>query len=34
MRAAVLDAELTLRQWPEPEPGPGEVLDAPVRVGI
>jgi threonine dehydrogenase-like Zn-dependent dehydrogenase len=34
MRAAVLDAKLTLQQWPEPEPGPGEVLVAPVREGI
>jgi threonine dehydrogenase-like Zn-dependent dehydrogenase len=35
MRAAVLDAEgLTVRDWPEPEPGPGEALVSLTKVGI
>ena len=35
MRAAVLDdAGLTVREWPEPEPGPGEALVSLTKVGI
>ncbi len=36
MRAAVLDdaGELTVREWPEPEPAPGEVLVSLSKVGI
>jgi D-arabinose 1-dehydrogenase-like Zn-dependent alcohol dehydrogenase len=35
MRAAVLDHDrLSVREWPDPEPGPGEVLVALTRVGI
>jgi propanol-preferring alcohol dehydrogenase len=34
MRAAVLDQELTVREWPEPEPGLGEALVALTKVGI
>lgn len=35
MRAAVLsDDGLTLREWPEPEPGPGEALISLRKVGI
>jgi threonine dehydrogenase-like Zn-dependent dehydrogenase len=35
MRAAVLDADgLTVREWPDPEPGPGEALISLTKVGI
>jgi threonine dehydrogenase-like Zn-dependent dehydrogenase len=35
MRAAVLDESgLNVREWPEPEPGPGEALVALTKVGI
>ena len=35
MRAAVLDVDgLKVREWPEPEPGPGEVLVSLTKVGI
>jgi threonine dehydrogenase-like Zn-dependent dehydrogenase len=34
MRAAVLDDDLTIREWEAPEPGPGEALIAPSKVGI
>jgi threonine dehydrogenase-like Zn-dependent dehydrogenase len=34
MRAAVLDEELTVREWEAPEPGPGEALVALTKVGI
>lgn len=34
MRAAVLDAGLTVRAWETPEPGPGEALVALTKVGI
>lgn len=35
MRAAVLDTDgLTVREWPEPEPGPGEALVSLTKVGI
>jgi threonine dehydrogenase-like Zn-dependent dehydrogenase len=35
MRAAVLDDDgLAVREWPEPEPGPGEVLVSLSKVGI
>ena len=35
MRAAVLDADgLKVREWPEPEPGPGEALISLTKVGI
>jgi threonine dehydrogenase-like Zn-dependent dehydrogenase len=35
MRAAVLDADgLKVREWPEPEPGPGEALVSLSKVGI
>ncbi len=35
MRAAVLDESgLTVREWPEPEPGPGEALISLTKVGI
>lgn len=35
MRAAVLDADgLKIREWPEPEPGPGEALISLTKVGI
>jgi threonine dehydrogenase-like Zn-dependent dehydrogenase len=35
MRAAVLEGgELAVREWPEPEPGPGEALIALTKVGI
>lgn len=35
MRAAVLDdSGLTVREWPEPEPGPGEALISLSKVGI
>ena len=34
MRAAVLDTELSVREWDDPEPGPGEVLVALTRAGI
>src|SRR3954468_6381252 len=34
MRAAVLDHDLAVREWPEPEPGPGEALAALTKVGI
>src|SRR3954468_13274158 len=34
MRAAVLDHDLAVREWPEPEPGPGEALVALTKVGI
>src|SRR3954447_15474140 len=34
MRAAVLDAELAVRQWDAPEPGPGEALVALTKAGI
>lgn len=34
MRAAVLDDGLAVREWPEPEPGPGEALVSLTKVGI
>src|SRR4051812_44389735 len=34
MRAAVLDHDLAVREWPEPEPGPGKALVALTKVGI
>jgi threonine dehydrogenase-like Zn-dependent dehydrogenase len=34
VRAAVLDAELTVREWEAPVPGPGEALVALTKVGI
>lgn len=35
MRAAVYDgADLIVREWPDPEPGAGEIVVAPTRVGI
>ncbi|MGE0068018.1 MAG: zinc-binding dehydrogenase [Solirubrobacterales bacterium] len=34
MRAAVLAEELTVVEWPEPEPGPGEALISLSKVGI
>lgn len=35
MRAAVLDEQgLSVREWPEPEPGPGEALVSLTKVGI
>jgi alcohol dehydrogenase, propanol-preferring len=35
VRAAVLDEQgLTVREWPEPEPGPGEALVSLTKVGI
>src|SRR3954468_16967143 len=34
MRAAVLDHDLAVREWPEPEPGPGAALVALTKVGI
>jgi D-arabinose 1-dehydrogenase-like Zn-dependent alcohol dehydrogenase len=34
MRAAVLDDGVTIRDWDDPQAGPGEVLVAPQKVGI
>lgn len=35
MRAAIYDGtDLTVRDWPAPEPGAGEIVVAPTRVGI
>lgn len=34
MRAAVFDERLEVREWPDPEPGPGEALVALSKVGI